>query len=203
MAMMRMQAQPLGHNVSFMFPTWSPYEHNVHRCIKQAIEDGADFMLSMDSDNPPMRNPLDLVELDLDVVGLPTPVWHSGVKGDFPGYWNALKKVGDAYKPITECGVDPVGLVQVDAIGSGCFLVARRVLLALRHKQPFARQWHPDGTVYKGGDYSFCEKATAAGFRIFSHFDYPCMHFNNLEITEVWRAFQDYHLKHATTCGQT
>lgn len=188
--MMRMQAQPLGHNVSFMFPTWSPYEHNIHRCWQQAIDDGADFMLSMDDDNPPTKNPLDLVELDFDLVGLVTPVWHSAVRGDRPFYFNAYDYVGEAgYKPHEPCE----GLQEVDAIGSGCFLVARRVLLALRDQQPFARQWNKNGTVHKGADISFCEKAKAAGFRIFASYDHLCDHFNTLPLLEVISAFGALH----------
>ena len=191
LALMRMQANPLGHSVSFQFPTWTPYEHNIHRCMNQAIEDGADFMLSMDCDNPPTRNPLELVDLDLDlpldVVGLPTPVWHSAVIGDRPWYLNAYDYVPaeDAYRPHEPCE----GLQEVDAIGSGCFLVARRVLVAMQNEQPFLRKWNADGTVHKGADIAFCERARAKGFHIWAHYDYVCEHVQSLPLLEVIRAF--------------
>ena len=166
-------------------PTHKPYVHNLHTCMWDFLDGGEDYWLSMDDDNPPTRNPLDLVELDLDVVGFPTPVWANMKKGDRPYYWNALDAVEDAWKPHEPCE----GLQEVDAIGSGCFLISRRVIYALRNQNPFSRQWNWDGLVEVGGDYNFCRKAKAAGFRIWAHYDYPCLHFNEVELTEVIRAF--------------
>lgn len=166
-------------------PTHSPYVQNLHKCMHDFLDHGEDFWLSIDDDNPPTRNPLDLVDLDLDVVGLPTPVWHNSVEGDRPWYFNALDAVADGYVPHMDCE----GLQEVDAIGSGCFLVAKRVMLALKDQQPFMREWRPDGLVEVGGDYSFCRKVKAAGFKVWAHFDYPCRHFNELEVGEVIRAF--------------
>lgn len=169
-------------------PTHSPYVDNLHACMNDFLNGGEDFWLSMDDDNPPTKNPIDLVELDLDVVGFPTPVWHSAVKGDRPWYFNALTKVGEeGYKPLPNERCK--GLQEVDAIGSGCFMVSRRVMLALKDQQPFMRQWGKDGRVIKGGDYSFCDKVKAAGFRIWAHFDYICDHFNELSLLETIKSF--------------
>ena len=166
-------------------PTNSPYVDNLHRCIKDFLRNGDDFWLTMDADNPPIKNPLDLIKLDLDVIGFPTPVWHSVVKGDRPWYFNAMDAVPGGYKPHEKCD----GLQEVDAVGSGCLLIARRVIEKLRWQQPFMRQWLLDGTVGIGGDFSFCEKAKSAGFKIWAHFDYLCQHFNELELLEVIQAF--------------
>lgn len=166
-------------------PTHSPYVENLHRCVKDFLKGGEDFWLTMDDDNPPQRNPLDLVELDCDVLGFPTPVWANMKEGDRPYYLNAVDRVGEGYKPHEP----PTGLQEVDAVGSGCMLIARRVLVELSRKQPFARQWNPeDGTVELGGDFSFCQKAKVAGFRIWAHFDYLCDHFNELSLLEMIHA---------------
>lgn len=183
--MHRMQANPLGHELTIMYPTWTPYAHNVHRCMNQALDGGYDFLLSMDDDNPPTRNPLELVDLDLDLVGLPTPVWHSEVKGDRPYYFNAYRRVEGGYKPCDHNS----GLHEVDAVGSGCFLVSRRVMAALRYDQPFARQWNKDGTVGTGGDLSFCEKVKAKDFRIWASYNHLCDHMVTLPLLEVIQAF--------------
>jgi hypothetical protein len=152
------------------------------------LDHGEDFWLSMDDDNPPQNNPIDIVDLDLDVVGFPTPVWHSAVVGDRPWYFNALMKVGEeGYRPLD--GDRCKGLQEVDAIGSGCFMVSRRVMLALKDQQPFMRQWLPNGRVDKGCDYSFCDKVKAAGFKVWAHFDYICDHFNELSLLETVRSF--------------
>ena len=98
-------------------PTHSPYVDNLHACMNDFLKGGEDFWLTMDDDNPPTKNPLDLIELDCDIIGMPTPVWHSAVKGDRPYYFNALDAEDGGWKPhefITS------GIEEVDAVGSGC-----------------------------------------------------------------------------------
>lgn len=170
-------------------PTHSPYVNNLHHCIKDFLRGGEDFWLSIDDDNPPINNPLDLMEYDLDLIGLPTPVWCNKVKGDRPYYFNALDwdEKEQAYRPHENTD----GLQEVDAIGSGCFLVARRVILKLKDQQPFMRQWNRDGTVEMGGDYSFCQKVKKEGFKIWAHFNYPCHHFNEISLIEVIEAINN------------
>ncbi len=168
-------------------PSHKPYVQNLHKCMWDFLNGGEDYWLTIDTDNPPTNNPLDLVEFDCDVIGCPTPIWRNLVKGDRPWCFNALDKAGDSYVPHTNCS----GLQEVDVVGSGCILISRRVIMALKDNKPFFRQWNENGTVEKSGDYSFCEKAKQAGFRIWTHYDYSCMHFNELELGEVIRAFQD------------
>ncbi len=166
-------------------PTHSPYVDNLHACMNDFLEGGEDYWLSMDDDNPPLNNPLDVIDEDKDIVGFPTPVWHSAVPGDRPWYLNALQKVEGGYKPADVAK----GWQEVDAIGSGCFMVARRVMEAMKFDKPFMRQWGKDGRVTCGGDYSFCEKAKARGFKIWVHSDYMCDHINELPIKEVVERF--------------
>jgi len=55
-------------------------------------------------------------------------------------------------------------------------------------KGAFTRKLNPDGTVDKGNDISFCERAREAGFGIFAHFDYPCDHMCEISLLECIRA---------------
>ena len=166
-------------------PTHTPYVNNLHHCMKDFLNGGEDYWMSSDDDQFPLNNPLDLVELDCDLIGFPTPVWHNSVPGDRPWYFNAMDRVPDGFKPHETCE----GLQEVDAIGSGCFLVSRRVIEHLKDQQPFMREWLPDGTVGIGGAFSFSDKGKAAGFRIWAHFDYPCEHMVTLPLLEVIRSF--------------
>jgi hypothetical protein len=170
-------------------PTHRPFENNLHHIIKDFLKGDYDFWLSIDSDNPPIKNPLDLALFDLDIVGLPTPVWHcTGKNGERPYYWNAYDYVEeeDAYREHQP----QVGLQQVDAIGTGCFLAARRVFECERLQNgAFTRKLNKDGTVDKGNDISFCERATEEGFKIYSHYDYPCRHYVEVDLIEMIQAF--------------
>jgi len=181
------------HGVTIIRPSHNPYENNLHKIVVDFIKGPWDFWLNIDSDNPPMNNPLDLIEYDRDVIGLPTPVWHFTGKegpGERPVYWNAWDYVPekDAYKEHEP----KKGLQKVDAVGTGCLLISKRVFLYPEmQKGAFTRQLHEDGTVNKGNDISFCERARKCGFEIFAAYDYPCMHFNQLELNEVIRAFRN------------
>ena len=193
MALLKLQTDSR-YQLRICMPTHTPFENNLHHILQEWMETGEEFWLSFDADNPPMRNPLDLVHLDLDIVGCPTPVWHyTGGEGERPIYWNAYKKVGD--EGYTEWP-DKDGLQLVDAIGTGCFLIHRRVFENPEmRKGPFLRTTYPDGRVEKGNDIAFCERAAKQGFEIWAHYDYPCMHFNELELNEVVKAFKGLGVK--------
>ncbi len=180
------------YKVNIIQPQHNPYENNLHHIVNDFMAGDYDFWLNIDSDNPPESNPLDLVAYNLDVIGLPTPVWHftGKTKGERPIYENAYKYVPseDAY---TEWP-DKVGLQKVDAVGTGCVLYNRRVFENPEmRKAPFQRIWNADGTVERGNDIAFCERATAQGFLIFAHYDFKCLHFSELELHEVARAFHE------------
>jgi len=63
------------YNKEIALPYRMPIEHNRNSIAKDFWEGDYDYWLSFDDDNPPTRNPLDLVELDLDIISLPTPMW--------------------------------------------------------------------------------------------------------------------------------
>jgi hypothetical protein len=173
-------------------PSHKPYVNNLHHIVNDFMDSDFEFWLNIDSDNPPTRNPLELVVLNKDVIGLPTPIWHFKSIGnrERPVYWNAYRydPEVDAYREhqVRE------GLQRVDAIGTGCFLMHRRVFeYPGMREAPFMRRWNKDGTMERGNDIAFCEKARACGIEIYCHFDYPCDHFSELSMNEMVRAFRE------------
>ena len=174
-------------SAQFMFPTWNPLENAQAHVHREFLAGAFDFWVSIDADNPPTANPCDLVFLDLDIIGCPTPVLHIDAEhpDDWPIYWNAMDEVAEGWRPHRPME----GLQQVDATGGGCWVIARRVLERLKDGAPFQRTWNADGTVDRGNDFSFCQRARAAGFQVWAHYDYPCRHFVEVELTEVQAAF--------------
>lgn len=130
----------------------------------------------IDSDIVPQRNPLDLVDLDKDVIGCPCPQWH---KTDL--YWVAMDRVKGGYRQVS---ADlRKGLQEVDAVGTGCILIAKRVLTKI--KAPFMVNWLPNGTQGLGSDFYFCEKSKKAEFKIWVHWDYPCSHLKEIDMLDI------------------
>jgi len=183
------------YDTTIMLPTHSPYDNNLNLIIADFLDGGYDYWLTFDADNPPRQNPLDLVELDKDIMVLPTPQWHSSkeeqANGDYPIFINAMDEVeGQGFKEHKP----KEGLQQIDAGGSGCLLIARRVLL--KDHMHFARIWDAQGRVVQGADFTFCQKAKKQyGFTIWTHYDYLCHHFKELDMVEVIAAFAQYHAK--------
>ena len=182
------------HDLKIILPTHRPLENNLHHIIKDFIEGEYDFWLEIDSDNPPINNPIDLVDYDRDIIGLPTPIIHfdKNKLGEQPVYWGAYDyvKEKDAYRPHREME----GLQRVDAISSGCFLISKRVFMNKEmRKGVFTRTLYEDGRVDKGTDISFCERARKQGFEIYTHYGYPCRHFNEIEINEMVEQFREFH----------
>lgn len=158
-------------------PSAIPYEVNVNQVIESALEEDADYLLLVDSDNPPVKDPLDLVELDKDIIGLPTPT----LKDDVVSY-NAMNKVGKSFQAIPQD--KRYGLREIDAVGSGCMLIARRVLEDLEDNW-FTPKWNEKGTSRRSGDFNFCTKAKKRGWKVWTHFDYPCEHLKTAALKRI------------------
>lgn len=173
------------YHVDIEVPQEGDYCLMMNQVAQSVIGGKYDYWLNMDDDNGPSRNALDLVELGLDIVGLPTPIWKGGSELPVPFFWSAVDRRDDG-RYIQH---DPLeGLQEVDAVGSGCMVVSRRVIEGLTFPL-FKRVFSDDGcSVIKGPDYFFCEKARAAGFKVHTHCDYTCNHVKEVELHSMIKA---------------
>ena len=169
--------------VDLEYPCSCPSEVARSMGLKTFLDGGYDWLLSIDSDNPPGRHALDLIELGLPLVGLPTPVHQHTTKGNPTLVWNAYRRRAGGYQPIEPETWEPQ---EVDAFGTGCYLAAARVF---HHKsmkrQPYGRVWKDDGTVQLGSDLAFCERARHAGFPLWVHWGYRCNHYCTVNLAEM------------------
>lgn len=189
-ALLRMcyEVKELGlEEITPIFPRHRPFENNLHHCVKTLLAGEWDYWLTIDADNPPKKNPLELVVLGKDIIGCPTPIWRCVNYETWPWYWNAydMRPDGTGYQPHPPGR----GLQEVDAVGTGCVLFHRRVFehADLRHGA-FQRTFHDDGTVNFGNDLAFCQRAKQAGFQVFTHWGYPCDHKVEVPMLELINA---------------
>jgi hypothetical protein len=166
------------YRLTITYPADRPITNNRNRIVKDFLQSKASHLLMIDSDIVPHSTPLDLVRHNKDVVGYPCPQWR---QGDI--YWVAVDKTAEGYKPIPPERRN--GIRQVDAIGTGCIMIKRKVLETLT--APFIDTLNDDGTLQLGEDFSFCEKATEAGFEIWCDWRAPCSHFKSIDLFEILR----------------
>ncbi len=165
-----------------------PYVSVLNATARMMVSEGFDFWINLDADNSPRKNPVDLIFCDKDVIGCPYPIWISG-KAPRPYVWSAFDHAPELgqydyrmHKP------EANELEQVDAVASGCMVIARRVLENL--KAPFSRVWDEWGEVVCGTDLAFCGRVREAGFQVWCHYGNPCRHFKQIELTEAVAAIE-------------
>jgi len=141
--------------------------------VKEFLKGDYDFLLMIDNDNPPPANVLDLVALDKEVIGLPTPINMNYIKGLNDIYWNVFK---NDY-PIKEAGQ---GLQEVEMVGSGVMLIRRDVLEKIKH--PFTTIRNSEDLRIVGTDAAFCQRCKEHDVKIWTHWDFKCRHFKTIDL---------------------
>jgi len=167
------------YSLHFNYPNRRPEMFNRNIIVNEFLDSGYEYLLMIDADVVPKSNPLNLVELDKDIINFAVPQWTDGDM-----YWVAMDKVDDGWKAL------PVnrrkGLQEVDATGCAVLLVHRRVFEKM--KQPyFEEKYDEKMTNVISLDYDFCEKAKKIGFKVWVHFDYFASHFKELDLLDVFK----------------
>ena len=144
--------------------------------VKEFLKGDYDYLLFIDADNPPPVNVLDLIEEDKPVIGLPTPIQMSAIQGLEEFYWN----VYDNDYPRKNKGD---GLEQVYMVGSGVMLIRRDVLESLEN--PFTEVRDETGLRIVGTDMAFCKKCKEQNIDIYTHWDYKCSHFKEINLLNI------------------
>ena len=147
-------------------------EHR-NKIVTDFLKTDFDFLLMIDSDNPPPNNVLDLIELNKEVIGLPTPINMNYIKGLNEIQWNIFK----GGFPTKTTGQ---GLQEVEAVGSGVMLIRRDVLEKINN--PFTTVRNKADLRTVGTDTAFCKKCQDKGIKVWTHWDFKCKHFKQIDL---------------------
>lgn len=157
-------------------------DFNRNMITKQFLQSNCEYLLMMDDDNPPLKNPLELLTLKKDVLVYPTLMY----KGDVGKLaFNVFKEVRingrKDWQTMVYDGKNKT--FKVDRAGAGCILIKRKVLENI--KAPFETKRSKDGLRIVGEDMFFSDKVWKAGFQIWGHWDYVCSHYKTLDLLSV------------------
>lgn len=157
-------------------------EHR-NRVVEAFLKTDNDFLLFIDADNPPPANVLELVELNQDIIGLPTPFYapiNVNDKQISDLYYNVYDKKGEEYQPTPIVGYS---LEEADAVGTGCMLIKRSVLEKI--KNPFTEVRDETGMRTVGTDIAFCSRCKEQGIKIHTHWGYICSHYKEVDLKDL------------------
>jgi GT2 family glycosyltransferase len=81
------------------------------------------------------------------------------------------------------------GLREVDALGTGCMLIKRKVLETV--SMPFIDKVREGvGDRELGHDLYFCRRAKELGFEVWADWDVKCEHYKNVNLLPLIRMFE-------------
>ncbi len=177
------------HQANIFISEARPTDYNMNIICAKAIE-CSDWLLTMDSDNPPLKNPLELIaKLNLEenperigVVTLPTPIWHGELSRKTGFIWNVFDEGG---RPLTK--PEGVEYQDVDTTGAGCLLINTQMLREM--KRPwFKYVQNYDEALPKmaqGHDFYFSKQVRASNWKNVVAWDYTCDHITILSYAVV------------------
>ena len=170
-------------NIDLRFSKVTCIDYNRNTITRMFLESDCDFLLMIDDDNPCLKNPLDLIELNKDIMIYPTLMFKVDGGREPILQYNVFKKDGNMWR--SQRMTPGKKLEEYDAGGTGCILIKRKVLEKI--KAPFLSKMNEDGTRNVGMDLWFCHRAKKAGFRIWAHWDYACQHIKEIDLLDVGR----------------
>jgi len=171
------------YNIDFRFSSVTCVDYNRNTIAQMFLDSKNKWLLMMDEDNPCLKNPLDLIERNKDIIIYPTFMFKTDDGGQPVINYNVFKKEGKMWRAQRMTPNKP--FMQYDAGGTGCILIKRRVLKAI--KRPFLSKLKPNGTRDVGMDLWFCERARKAGFKLWADWTYVCEHYKEIELINVAR----------------
>lgn len=190
-------ARERGYNISLALPTDRPVCQNRNSICAHFLTTppNHEALMMIDEDMCPTKSPFDLFDLmrdpkgGYDIIGWLSPAWRPDL--DLPIYWTTARVDEDGqYRQKFDLNVG--GMLEMDAVGSGVMMIARRVLEHPRMKAPFMDQWNARGFRKLGHDYNFCRRAKRVGFRVWVATEYKAFHARRVELLTVAKLIGDF-----------
>jgi len=158
-----------------------PISNNRNHIVKDFLATDCEYLVMIDDDTFPIKNPLELIEYDKDVIGAIYP------GRDEMGIHYHIYKFGKDYpKKITFDQYENneiKGLTKIDAVGTGCICIRRNVLEKI--KRPFDDLFDKDGLMITNDDLHFSIKCQKEGFEVWTHGDYMCSHYKTVDLLQM------------------
>lgn len=166
------------------FPVNKPITYNRNMIVHDFLASGCDYLLMCDTDIVPPLSILNLVDFDKDII---SPVCFTATGKNINPL--VLKRNEEGQYNVVNLD-DEAGLVECDAVGTGCIIIRRNVLEDPRWQETegawFKNEYNNNGKKTEGNDLAFCKRAQKFGYKIFCHTNYFCSHFIEFDLKKVY-----------------
>jgi len=169
------------YKIGIEYPAKKPIAYNRNDICKRFLETEYDYLLMIDSDCVPNEKVLELADYDKDIIGATCFGFLKNMIVPF-----VMRQRQDFKYDIVDADLNN-GIVEVDAIGSGVMMIARRVLENLPF--PFRNEYDPEGIKTKGLDFNFCRRAKLLGYKVFCDTDILASHWTTIDLKTMWITF--------------
>jgi hypothetical protein len=169
-----------GYRINITYPIKKPISYNRNHIVQKFLaQKEYDYLMMIDSDIIPPPNIMKLLDFGKDII---VPLMFVMQEGKvLPLY---LKQAKDGQLDFDRDYLEKQGLVSVDATGTGCIILSRKVLEAVKY--PFRNEYDSDGIKKLGLDFNFCLRAKKLGFQSYVHLDYVADHHSTCSLREIY-----------------
>lgn len=144
-----------------------------NKIVKVFLATPAQVLIQVDDDVVPRLTVHEMADSPYDITGATYYLIRHELNLPFPCAFRKLPS--GAYAPI-EQPFGRQGLVECDAVATGCMAVKRRVFEDPAMKAPFAMTYDEDGVYRMSDDIAFCDRARAAGYTIAADYTHHADH---------------------------
>jgi len=175
------------YDIAITYPNEKPISNNRNQIVQDfLLKKEFDYLLMIDSDIIPPNNILNLADFQKDVISAVCFMYQKNMVVPL-----LLRKNTEGSYGIANLG-GYEGLVEVDAVGTGCIMLSRKVLEDIsKDEAPFADKFDKDGVRKFGLDIAFCQRAQARGYKVFAHLDYPAKHYVRMDLSQVYQSISN------------
>jgi len=186
-----------GYRLAVTFPADKPISNNRNKIVRNFLSTDFDYLMMIDGDNIPPSNILALADFEKDIIGglcfaqrydnkrpvyIPLILNRTKDEKTLEKYSESQRKY--RYTPVELNGTE--GLMEVDAIGTGCIIMSRKVLEEPTMEYPFKNLYDENGEKLIGLDLYFCRRAKELGYKVYCHTDYPIGHWSDQNLKMVY-----------------
>jgi len=163
------------------YPNEKPISNNRNKIVQEfLLKKEFDYLMMVDSDIVPPKNVLNLVDFQKDVISPVCFIYQQNTVAPLI----LMRNREGTYQPAHFQGYE--GLVEVDAVGTGCMILSRKVLEEVQ--SPFSDVFDSQGIRRYGMDIAFCKRAQDKGYKIYCHLDYIAKHYVGMDLSYVYKS---------------